>query len=296
MIGFESHGLEEDGFEVWVNAPVPRRTADVALSDAGRDLVGEFGVAVRGLFAKDFVKNDAERVEVGLRGDAIFAADLLRARILGGHAIVTGFGQALLFVAGSEKAGDAEVEQAWVALRSDEDVGGFQVAVDDQIAVGDGHGFGDLEEDVEALLDGLVMGVLIEGDSLDELHDDVGGAFGGLAGLVEAGDIGMFALGEDLDLTLEALEVASRRRAASAIEEFDGDGASGGSEGASGGGIAILHRADDTRDGGVAGGIGEVRGRGLGIRAMLAGAALGRRGSGARNAVILLLERAVALA
>ena len=45
--------------------------------------------------------------------------------------------------------------------------------------------------------------------------------------------------------------------------------------GAPGGGVAIFYRIDHTGDGGIAGGIGKVGGRGLGVRAVLTGAALG---------------------
>jgi len=83
-------------------------------------------------------------------------------------------------VGGAADGGDAEVEEAEVAGRGDENVGEFEIEV------------------------GELALVLIERRSVDIVHDEVGNAVGGDASIDESDDVGMAEGGEDLLFGAEA--------------------------------------------------------------------------------------------
>ena len=75
-------------------------------------------------------EEDAERIDVAGRGDGA-GEDLFGAGIFGGEGsdgVAAGFG--------GEQAGDAEIEQLGRAVGGDEDVARFEIAVDDEVAMG----------------------------------------------------------------------------------------------------------------------------------------------------------------
>ena len=91
--------------------------------------------------------------------------------------------------------GESEVEEL-DALFSDEDVGGFQVAVGDAIAVRGVEGFEDLAGVLDSFFDGQRS---FEGDALDVLHDEVIGA-----DVVELADVGVIEGGDGAGFAIEA--------------------------------------------------------------------------------------------
>ncbi len=69
-------------------------------------------------------------------------------------------------------------------------------------------GGADPAEEIEPPVDRELMGVavLVDGHSLDELHDQIGAAVLRAAAVVEAGDIGVLEAGQDLPFGKEAME------------------------------------------------------------------------------------------
>lgn len=161
---------------------------------------------------------DAEGVDVGGDGDA-FSAALLGAGVVGGKG-VGGFG---IGGGGGEEVGDAEVEEPGFAFAGDEDVGGLEVGVDDEMTVGVVDGVDDFEEEVDALLEGEAAKVaeLVDGETVDELHDDVVEAFGGGSAIEEADDAGVVERGEDAAFLGESGGRAGGEEVG--VEDFDGD-------------------------------------------------------------------------
>jgi hypothetical protein len=106
---------------------------------------------------------------------------------------------AVCFVGAFDGFGEAEVEDFDLAVGGEEDVGGFEVSMDDALVVGGFEGFGDLEGDVGYF--GWREGA-VEGLAIDEFHDD-----GVLFEAEDGGDIGVVDGGEGLGFALEAGEV-----------------------------------------------------------------------------------------
>src|SRR6185312_12595265 len=123
----------------------------------------------------------------------------------------------------SELLGDSEVEQLRLSLRGDQNVGGLEVAVNQQALVGVLDGGADLLEKEEALVDGqpVVVAILVDGQSLDQLHDEIGAAVVRAPAVVEARDVGMLEAGEDLPFGDEAVEGLGAGQAGA--EDLDGD-------------------------------------------------------------------------
>ncbi|KPC72193.1 hypothetical protein ADL26_15230, partial [Thermoactinomyces vulgaris] len=106
--------------------------------------------------------------------------------------------------------GDAEVGQVHVAVGSEEDVAGFDVAVDDAVAVGVVQRPGGLGDDVGGL--GEVEPALFEQQPLEVVvgagHDEVEQAVVVLAGGGEhVHDVGVLEVRHELDLAEEPLAV-----------------------------------------------------------------------------------------
>ncbi len=111
-------------------------------------------------------------------------------------------------------AGDAEIEDFGVAGFVDEDVGGFEVSVDDALGVGEGDGVADSGEEIEFGVECECAGGVEEGAALDELHgkegEFVSEAFveeGSCpSGVEDGGDTGVTERGEELSFAVEAGE------------------------------------------------------------------------------------------
>jgi hypothetical protein len=77
---------------------------------------------------------------------------------------------------GVEQLRDSEVEKLRLPCRRDEDVPGFDVAVDDEVLVRGIHGAADIDEKAQARRDIEPMTVAIRRDrqTIDVLHDEIG--------------------------------------------------------------------------------------------------------------------------
>ena len=122
---------------------------------------------------------------------------------LGGERAV---GQPLL-----DRLGDAEVDHLRHRLsvgHPDQDVGRLEVAVDDALLVRVLDGAADADEQLEPAAEIEAVPVAVLGDRLarHELHDEVGAALVGGAGVEHPGDVGMVHQRERLALALEAGE------------------------------------------------------------------------------------------
>ena len=108
-------------------------------------------------------------------------------------------------VALAHDPGNAEVHHLDGAVFQHHDVMGLDVPVDDPPAVGVLQSFGDLHGKMQRLLPvehPFFLHVLLEGNAVDQLHDDIIGAVGG-GNVVDLHDVGMaqhghgFALGAE---------------------------------------------------------------------------------------------------
>ena len=190
----------------------------------------EEGVAAEGAAAGEaLVSEDAERPQVGAMVDALGVGDLLGAHVADGAEGGAGEGEAGLVERGGGELDDAEVEDlahgAVVAV-DDEDVGGFEIAVDDLEAVGlgdraahvgeDRHGGGEGERAA-----GEAFGEVL---AVEELHGEVGDLGGGVDVEVEdLDDVGAAQAGGGLGLAEEAFARAVGLESGG-VEELDGDG------------------------------------------------------------------------
>jgi hypothetical protein len=168
--------------------------------------------------AEHFVEDgaEAEDVAAGIDGFAL--------GLLGGH-VGSGAGDFAFLADGGglrlepvrragQELGKAEIEDLDAAVAVDEDVVGFQVAVDDAGLVGGGESVADL--------DGVAEGIggwkrAREGSAFDILHDEVWQALV-VANFIESADVGMVEGGDGAGFAFEALGEAG-------VDQFDGDGA-----------------------------------------------------------------------
>jgi len=94
-----------------------------------------------------------------------------------------------------------------VAALGDEDVGGFDVAVDNVFGVGGVESFSNLHSDVEQTVEfeRLSGDEVLEGGAVEELHGDEGAAVF-FADVVDGADIGVVESGGGFGFAAEALE------------------------------------------------------------------------------------------
>lgn len=190
--GFLGHGLEGDGGEI-AGEGGGRRGGMV------RDVVDRFveGKPVDGLDGfegEHLPEEQAQGIDVG--GDAgVQAAGLFGTRVGEGEgaklrAADAGFAEI-------EEFGDAEVEDLGVAVGGDEDVGGLQVAVNDQLLVSGMNGGTNLAKEMEAR--GGIEGAagIEQGLAVEPLHDEVAAAIGDAA-VQELDDVRVRESGQDL--------------------------------------------------------------------------------------------------
>ena len=109
------------------------------------------------------------------------------------------------FVAGN--FGEAEIEDFGVAALGDEDVGGLDVAMDDAFAVGGVERVGDLNGEIEQIVEfhGAAGDGVLQGLAVEKFHGDEGFAVG-FADIVNRADVGMVQGGCGLSFSLEARE------------------------------------------------------------------------------------------
>ncbi len=160
------------------------------------------------------------------------SSGLLRAHVGGGadHLFEAGE-QRLVGEVGLHGFGDAEVDdfgdRLGTFLDGDEDVAGFEIAVNDALLVGVLDGAADLEEEVEAGAGVELFAIAEGGDrgAADELHDEVRSPLLGLAAVEDFGDVRVVHHRERLALGLEARDDLAGVHAG--FEDLDGDTAPG---------------------------------------------------------------------
>ncbi len=127
----------------------------------------------------------------------------------------------------AEHFGDAEIEQfdegLPIGTLRDENVRGFQVAVDDQVLVGVLHRVADVLEQAEAFFDGEAFCVAecVDRLAVDVFHHEKRQAVRRDAAVEEAGDVGMVECGEQAAFLEEA--VADILRVEPAADDLQGD-------------------------------------------------------------------------
>jgi hypothetical protein len=142
-------------------------------------------------------------------GDRL-AADLLGAGVLGRHRQPSGARQVDRYrhQFGVEEFGDAEVEELRGPVGGDEDIAGLEIAVDDEVLVGDLDGLAHLAEQDEAPSDrqAVLVAVAVDRDTLDVLHHEVRQAVVGGAAVEQPRDVRVVDGGQDLALGAEATD------------------------------------------------------------------------------------------
>ena len=140
----------------------------------------------------------------------------------------------------SNRSGESEVADLWLGIHGEEDVGGFDIAVEDACLVGVSETAADAGDEAGCFLlfDGDSVCGVVEGFAVNELHDDIEHSVD-VTEVVDADEVGVIEAGHRFGLGLEAgteLFVGAEF----AREDFDGDGAI---EGASSGLVDGTHAA-----------------------------------------------------
>lgn len=189
---------------------------------------------VEGEFAgEEFVEDDAEGVDVGAGVDVVEGeVGLLGRHVVGrAHELALLGHQGLLVGAGGEGLGDAEVDDLGRGLVAvvggDEDVGWFEVAVEDAACVCVVDGVADVDEEADALFDGELCGVGVGGDggAADPLHDEVGLPGVGGAAAEDAGDVGVVHAFEGVAFGVEARQHSAGIHAG--LDDLEGEAFAG---------------------------------------------------------------------
>ena len=146
-------------------------------TDDAHDVGGRAaGQPIRQPAGEQLVEQNAERVDVGCRGDGV-ATDLLGAGVLGGHQLLSGgsWREGLARELRVQQLGDPEVQQLGCAVGGHQHVGGLDVTVDDQVLVCVLHGGADLSKELQARggVEPVCVAVLHDRLPFDELHRKV---------------------------------------------------------------------------------------------------------------------------
>lgn len=118
---------------------------------------------------------------------------------------------------------EAKVSNLWRGVHIEEDIGWLDVAVDDAatVCVGEATGDGGDEVESDGWVDGLLMGRVIEGLSLHELHDNIEHSLN-VAEVVDRDKVGVIEAGHRLGLGFKrGAELGVIAELAG--EDFDGD-------------------------------------------------------------------------
>ena len=185
----------------------PRRLADKNCARQGDRIRrgGRVGAAT----GEQAVEQRAECVDVGGGGRRL-AAKLLGtgrleredARELGG--LVQG---QCVGAVGIDQLGDAEIQQLRFAFGGDQHVGGLDVAVHDEVAVGELHGVAELGDQPQPRRhrQAMLTAMLVDRLAIDIFHDEVGFALVAGAGVEQPRDARVLQIGLYLALGAEAL-------------------------------------------------------------------------------------------
>ena len=179
---------------------------DVVEAGVGAGFFGRSGEAAEGKFAGEhFVEDDAEGINVGAVVDGVWFFDLFGRHVVRCAEGGPGAGEWIFGDGFSEEFGDAEVGDFNAAAGVEEDVVGFDVAMEDAFVVGVLEGFADARDDGEGLggVDGAGAHGLAEVDAVDVFHEEVEeGA--GLAEVVDGDDVWVVEFGEGAAFAGEA--------------------------------------------------------------------------------------------
>ncbi len=159
---------------------------------------------------EQLVEDHAERVDVGAGVDV----DAGHLRLFGRHVLEGADELTQLRVQGPlrqvlvRRLGHTEVDDLGdrpVLLDGDEDVGGFEVAVDHGLVVGVFDAVADVDEELQPVLgrEPVLVAVGRDGVALDVLHDEVGPTLRSLAGIEHLRDAGVIHERECLSFDLE---------------------------------------------------------------------------------------------
>ena len=182
----------------------------LALADDPDDLAVARRAEVEHLLVRQQpIEQRAERIHVG-RHRHRFAADLLGAGALGRERADR---RVAAHPALFEQLRDPEVEQLGDAVSGDEDVGGLDVAVDDQALMRVMDGVAHLPEHRQPLADRQLPlpAVLVDGRAVHVLHHHERQAVGRGSGVEHAGDVGVIERGENPPLFEESPDQLGRR-------------------------------------------------------------------------------------
>lgn len=119
------------------------------VGEDGGDGAHEAGGGERPFTGQHFVEHDTERPDIGTGIEGAAITDF-GAEVADGADEHTALGEA----GGVAEAGDAKVGEAWGAIGGEEDVGWFEVTVDDIEVVGAAEGIGEFEANLEDTFDG----------------------------------------------------------------------------------------------------------------------------------------------
>jgi hypothetical protein len=158
---------------------------------------------VRSLAGQRLEEDRAEAIDIAAFVDAVACACLL-GRHVGGSAGAT-LGRLAALAAAK---GEAPVHDLHFAVAADHDVVGFEVAVHDALGVHEGDRLTGLEDDLQQLRLGAVLGVqdLGEAAPFDEFHREVGAAVVEGAGLVDGHHAGMRQLAAEARFFAQMLD------------------------------------------------------------------------------------------
>ena len=140
------------------------------------DLPGSIAFLERSAPTQQFVEHDAKAIHVDGGRDRL-AANLFRRGVFHGHEPRPGSGSRRLQLAiAFLQLRDPEIQNPQPPGGVHEDVAGFQVPVDDQVAVGVSHGVTKLKEQLQPVVQSEVLLVAVVGQrlSVDVFHRQVG--------------------------------------------------------------------------------------------------------------------------
>ena len=169
VLGLFLHALFDDALETEINVGRElARSQGLALDVLQCDRHGVLPV-VGDASGDHLVHGHAQRVDVAALV-AVAAARLLRTDIVHGtHGVRTDR-------LARSRAGNAEVRHLYFSVAGNNDVLGFNVPVDDMLAVGDLDALRDLDGDSDRLAareSALLLDIALQRDTVDEFHDDV---------------------------------------------------------------------------------------------------------------------------